>query len=88
MKPVTAGLSHPSLRSVQAHVWLDIGNEELRAQIKTLQYKVESFEQEREITDQRHQSEVRDAQAKAEADYKRAQVSMDHKIIDGISLYE
>ena len=57
----------------QAQLWLDIGNEDLRAQVKTLQYELESIKQEREVTNLRHEKEVRDAQIRAEADFKRAQ---------------
>lgn len=52
----------------------DVGNEDLRAQLKTLLYEIESFKQEREYTNLRHEKELRDAQTKADADFKRAQV--------------
>lgn len=55
---------------------LDVGNEDLRAQINTLLYEIESFKQEREYTNLRHEKELRDAQSKADADFKRAQVRM------------
>ncbi|KAF2839492.1 mitotic spindle assembly checkpoint protein-like protein MAD1 [Patellaria atrata CBS 101060] len=51
----------------------DPGNEDLRAQINTLQYELDSLKQERELTALRYQKELRDAQAKADADFKRAQ---------------
>ena len=54
---------------------VDVGNEDLRAQLKTLQYEVDSYKQEKELTNIKHEKELRDAQAKAEADFKRAQVS-------------
>lgn len=59
----------------------DIGNEDLRAQVKTLQYELESFKQERDLTNLRHEKELRDAQAKAEADFKRAQVRLIFHIV-------
>lgn len=52
----------------------DIGNENLRAQINTLQYELESLKQEREMNTLSHQAGLRDAQNKAEAEYQRAQV--------------
>ena len=51
------------------------GDEDLRAKLKTLQYEIDAFKQEKEVTKLRHDKELRDAQAKAEADFKRAQVS-------------
>ena len=60
---------------VKAKRSLDVGNEDLRAQINTLLYEIESFKQEREYTNLRHEKELRDAQSKADADFKRAQVS-------------
>jgi hypothetical protein len=39
-----------------------------------LQYELDSFKQERELANLRHEKELRDAQTKAEADFKRAQV--------------
>lgn len=53
---------------------LDIGNEDLRAQLKTLQYELESFKQEREVAALRHDKELRDAQLKAEEVFRKAQV--------------
>lgn len=53
---------------------LDIGNEDLRAQVKTLQYELESFKQEREVAALRHDKELRDAQLKAEEVFRKAQV--------------
>ena len=48
--------------------------EDLRARLKTLQYEVDAFKQEKEMTRLRHEKELRDARARAEADFKRAQV--------------
>lgn len=63
-----------TFRQSQAIKAPDVGNEDLRAQIKTLLYEVESFKQEREFTNLRHEKELRDVQTKADADFKRAQV--------------
>lgn len=53
---------------------LDIDNEDLRAQINTLQYELDSLRQECDVTKLRYEKELRDAQAKADGDFKRAQV--------------
>ncbi|OCL11538.1 mitotic spindle assembly checkpoint protein-like protein MAD1 [Glonium stellatum] len=53
----------------------DPGNEDLRAQINTLQYELDSLKQEREVTNLRHQKELREVQNKAEADFRRAQAA-------------
>ena len=42
--------------------------------MKSLQYEVESLKQERDFKRLQHERELRDVQAKAEADFKRAQV--------------
>lgn len=52
----------------------DIGNEDLRAKILTLQYDLESFKQEREVERLRHDKEIRDVQLRAEETFKKAQV--------------
>ncbi len=52
----------------------DIGNEDFRAQIKTLQYELESFKQERELSKLRHDKELRDVQLKTEELFRKAQV--------------
>ena len=54
----------------------DIGNEDLRAQVKTLQYELESFKQERELSKLRHDKELRDVQFKAEELFRKAQVRL------------
>ncbi|KAL8739264.1 MAG: hypothetical protein Q9190_007865 [Brigantiaea leucoxantha] len=63
-----------SFRQSQA-VRPDVNNENLRAQIKALQYEVESLKQDRDFTNLQHEKDLRDAQMKAEADFKRAQAS-------------
>ncbi|MCJ1418392.1 coiled-coil domain-containing protein mad1 [Xylographa parallela] len=65
---------HQSFRESQV-VKPDIGNEDLRARIKSLQYEVEAYKQDRDVTTIRHEQELRDAQAKAELDFRRAQAS-------------
>ena len=62
----------------------DIGNEDLRAQIKTLQYELESFKQERELSTLRHDKELRDVQLKAEEVFRKAQVGLDSYLIGSI----
>ena len=52
----------------------DIGNEDLRAQVKTLEYELQSFKQERELSKVRHDKELRDVQLKAEEVFRKAQV--------------
>ncbi|KAF4301048.1 putative m protein repeat protein [Botryosphaeria dothidea] len=59
----------------QSVVKPDLGNEDLRAQINTLQYELESLKQEREMSTLSHQAELRDAQNKADAEYQRAQAA-------------
>ncbi|KAL1583708.1 hypothetical protein WHR41_07451 [Cladosporium halotolerans] len=53
----------------------DHGNEDLRAQLRTLQYELDSLKQERELSSLETQQELRDAQARAEEDFKRAQTA-------------
>jgi len=53
----------------------DINNEQLRAQINTLQYELDTYKQEREVERLQYQTDVREAEKRAEADFKRAQVS-------------
>ncbi|KAK8154885.1 spindle assembly checkpoint component MAD1 [Phyllosticta citrichinensis] len=75
-RPAPAPSFRETLRqSVARPPVADAGNEELRAQINTLQYELESLKQEREMTNLNHQAELRDAQNKADAEYKRAQAA-------------
>ena len=53
-------------------VSLDASNEELRAQIRSLQYDAAQWEKEREVLVLHHQKEMTDAQAKSEAEIRRA----------------
>jgi len=53
----------------------DHGNEDLRAQLRTLQYELDSIKQERELASLETQNELRDVQARAEEDFKRAQTA-------------
>ncbi len=76
MSPSVSGQREPlgqSFRQSQA-IRPDIGNEDLRAQVKTLQYELESFKQERELSKLRHDKELRDVQLKAEELFRKAQV--------------
>lgn len=50
----------------------DAGTEDLRAQLRTVQYELDSMKQDRELNDLHQQQELREAQNRAEADYKRA----------------
>ena len=62
----------------------DIGDEDLRAQVKTLQYELESFKQERELSKLRHDKELRDVQLKAEEVFRKAQVGLNSYSIGSI----
>ncbi|KAH0273134.1 spindle assembly checkpoint component MAD1, partial [Aureobasidium melanogenum] len=53
----------------------DIANESLRAQLNTLQYELDSLKQEQELTALQQASEIRDAEQRAERDFKRAQAA-------------
>ncbi|KAH0161270.1 spindle assembly checkpoint component MAD1, partial [Aureobasidium melanogenum] len=50
----------------------DIANESLRAQLNTLQYELDSLKQEKELTALQQASDIRDAEQRAERDFKRA----------------
>jgi mitotic spindle assembly checkpoint protein MAD1 len=50
----------------------DINTEDLRAQLRTVQYELDSMKQERELYELHQQQELREAQNRAESDYKRA----------------
>jgi len=54
----------------------DINNEDLRARLNTLQYELDTYKQEREVERLQYQTDVREAEKRAEADFKRAQVSL------------
>ncbi|KAL2004121.1 hypothetical protein VTN02DRAFT_6585 [Thermoascus thermophilus] len=53
----------------------DPENEELRVQVNTLRYELENLKQERDLTALRHEKELRDLQAKADADFRKAQAA-------------
>ncbi|KAL9027362.1 MAG: hypothetical protein Q9196_004106, partial [Gyalolechia fulgens] len=53
---------------------LDPENENLRAQVKAMQYEVNSLKSEREFERLRHEQALRDVQERADADFKKAQV--------------
>jgi chromosome segregation ATPase len=48
-------------------------NEELRTQINTLRYELETAKQEKEMTKLEHAQELRDAQNRSDADFRKAQ---------------
>ncbi|KAF2195230.1 spindle assembly checkpoint component MAD1 [Zopfia rhizophila CBS 207.26] len=48
-------------------------NEDLRAQINTLRYELDTIKQESEMTKLQHQQEIREIQNRSEADFRRAQ---------------
>lgn len=54
---------------------LDTEKEELRVQVSTLRYELENIKQERELEVLRHEKETRDLQSRADADFRKAQVS-------------
>lgn len=62
-------------QSTAATARADHSSEGLRAQLKTLQYELDAIKQERELLDVQHEQELRDAQVRAEADFKRAQAA-------------
>ncbi|KAF2455274.1 spindle assembly checkpoint component Mad1 [Lineolata rhizophorae] len=53
----------------------DLSNEDLRAQLKTLQYELDTLKQDRAVTQLQQQQDVRDAQQRAAADFERAQAA-------------
>ena len=63
-----------SMKLIESHL-TDSGNEELRVQVNTLRYELENIEQERDLAALRHEKEVRDLQARADADFRKAQVN-------------
>lgn len=54
---------------------LDTEKDELRVQVSTLRYELENIKQERELEVLRHEKETRDLQSRADADFRKAQVS-------------
>lgn len=78
--PTMQPLGH-SRRQSTVPVKPDIGNEDLRAQIKTLQYELQSFKEERELRSLRHDKELRDVQLKAEDTFRKAQVEESGKVV-------
>ncbi|KAL8734300.1 MAG: hypothetical protein Q9166_001498 [cf. Caloplaca sp. 2 TL-2023] len=69
-----------SFRQSQA-VKPDLLTEDLRAQIKTLQYEINSLKSEREFERLRHEQNLQDIQARADADFQKAQASESSKNI-------
>ncbi|KAI4122696.1 MAG: hypothetical protein LQ341_007281, partial [Variospora aurantia] len=58
-----------------------LANENLRAQLKSLQYEVNSLKSERECERLRHEQALQDVQERADADFKKAQASESSKNI-------
>ena len=52
----------------------DFENEELRVQVNTLRYELDNLKQERDLTELRHEKELRDLQLRADSDFRKAQV--------------
>jgi chromosome segregation ATPase len=48
-------------------------NEDLRAQLNTVRYELETAKQDKEMLKLEHQQEIRDIQSRAEADFRKAQ---------------
>ncbi|KAK4498267.1 hypothetical protein PRZ48_010925 [Zasmidium cellare] len=63
------------LRETMKQSTANTNNEDLRAQLRTVQYELDSLKQERELNELRHEQELRDAQSRADADFKRAQAA-------------
>ncbi|KAL9579623.1 MAG: hypothetical protein Q9212_005001, partial [Teloschistes hypoglaucus] len=59
----------------------DLENENLRTQIKSLQYEVNSLKSERDFEKLRHEQALQDIQARADTDFKKAQASESSKNI-------
>ncbi|KAB8237365.1 coiled-coil domain-containing protein MAD1 [Aspergillus alliaceus] len=53
----------------------DTEKEELRIQLSTLKYELENIKQERDLMILRHEKDLRDAQLKADADFRKAQAA-------------
>ncbi|KAI1930842.1 coiled-coil domain-containing protein mad1 [Ophidiomyces ophidiicola] len=69
---------HPLRRSIRAQeppVKPDAGNEELRVLISTLKYELENIKQSRELEALQHEKELRDLQARSDADFRKAQAT-------------
>ncbi|KAL8713631.1 MAG: hypothetical protein Q9225_006742, partial [Loekoesia sp. 1 TL-2023] len=61
-----------SFRQSQA-VKPDLENENLRAQVKALQYEINNLKSERDFERLRHEQALQDVQERADADFKKAQ---------------
>ncbi|WEW54940.1 coiled-coil domain-containing protein mad1 [Emydomyces testavorans] len=64
-----------SVRGQEPSIKPDAGNEELRVQISTLKYELENVKQDRDLVALRHEKELRDLQARADADFRKAQAA-------------
>ncbi|OKL64669.1 hypothetical protein UA08_00899 [Talaromyces atroroseus] len=61
-----------SVRQPQS-VKSDFENEELRVQVNALRYELDNLKQERDLTELRHEKELRDLQLRADSDFRKAQ---------------
>ncbi|KAI5305066.1 hypothetical protein KEM56_005379 [Ascosphaera pollenicola] len=64
-----------SVMAKQQAIKPNIGNEEMRVQISTLQYELENLKQEKEFTALAHEKELRELRVRADADFRKAQLS-------------
>jgi mitotic spindle assembly checkpoint protein MAD1 len=65
----------------------DARNDELKAEVEKLKYALSSVEQDKEVTKLRHERELRDAQRKAEEDFKKMQTAEGERL-KAVRLYE
>lgn len=64
--------------------YIDPERDELRVQVNTLKYELENSKQERELMALRHEKEFRELQSRADADFRKAQVSQ----FDGLLIFD
>lgn len=72
-QPLRETITKQSLASRPARDVMEA--EEVRVKLRTLQYELDTIKQERELHHLQHQQELREAQSRAEADFKRAQAA-------------
>jgi mitotic spindle assembly checkpoint protein MAD1 len=71
----SGGQPSPSLIISSAHHCPDPGTEDLRAQLRTLEYEAAQWKKDREVMLLQHQKELSDAQSRADAEFRRAQTA-------------
>ncbi|EEP82363.1 conserved hypothetical protein [Uncinocarpus reesii 1704] len=64
-----------SIRGHESSTKADVGNEELRVEISTLKYELENIKQDRDLAALQHEKELRELQARADADFRKAQAA-------------